>query len=201
MGRVLEPVSCIGPRQGSTLDELPARLRDQFKCFGGSFCGAWSFILGRVFWDVGLKNINCCTSIVLSTIIYIHICLFVDNFQVTDDKNVRRQIILTTFRKEKKAMVYVACLPLILSATWDCIKINLVKVTRDLFRAKYVETVKIQVSVGRFDKKKKSTSTRFHSGTLHPIAAPLPPDSSKLSNTKSVFHRQTLLEWRAAKWL
>lgn len=87
----------------------------------------------------------------ISSYLYSHLFV-VDNFQVTDDKNVRRQIILTTFRKEKKAMVYVACVPLILSATWDCIKINLAKVTNDLFRAKYVETVKIQVSVGRLDK-------------------------------------------------
>lgn len=89
----------------------------------------------------------------------INLCLYshllFDNIQVTDDKDVRRQIILTTFRKEKKAMVYVACVPLILSATWDCIKINLAKVTNDLFRANYVETVKIQVGVGRFDKQRQ----------------------------------------------
>lgn len=85
--------------------------------------------------------------------VYIHICCL--TIQVTDDKDVRRQIILTTFRKEKKAMVYVACVPLILSATWDCIKINLAKVTNDLFRANYVETVKIQVGVGRFDKQQQ----------------------------------------------
>lgn len=91
---------------------------------------------------------------------YLNSHLFVvDNFQVTDDKDVRRQIILTTFRKEKKAMVYVACVPLILSATWDCIKINLAKVTNDLFRAKYVETVKIQVSVARFDNQQQHCCT------------------------------------------
>ena len=88
-------------------------------------------------------------------------------------------------------MVYVACVPLMLSATWDCIKINLAKVTKDLFRAKYVETVKIQVSIGRFDKQQRCYTFAL---TLYTkMIAPFPPDSSKLSDTESIFHRQTLL--------
>lgn len=44
-----------------------------------------------------------------------------------------------------KAMVYVACVPLILSASWKHININLEEHTYNSFRTKYVETVKIQV--------------------------------------------------------
>lgn len=66
-------------------------------------------------------------------------------FKIIDDKNIQRRITLTTFRKEMKAMVYVACVPLILSASWKHININLEEHTYNSFRTKYVETVRIQV--------------------------------------------------------
>lgn len=44
-------------------------------------------------------------------------------------------------------MVYVTCVPLILSASWKHININLAERTNDSFGTKYVETVKIQVRV------------------------------------------------------
>lgn len=66
-------------------------------------------------------------------------------FKIIDDKNIQRRITLTTFRKDMKAMVYVACVPLILSASWKHININLEEHTYNSFRTKYVETVKIQV--------------------------------------------------------
>lgn len=48
-----------------------------------------------------------------------------------------------------KTMVYVAGVPLVLSASWEHININLAERTNASFGTKYVETVKIQVSVGR----------------------------------------------------
>lgn len=42
-------------------------------------------------------------------------------------------------------MVYVACVPLMLSASWTHIYINLEEHTYNSFRTNYVETVKIQV--------------------------------------------------------
>lgn len=42
-------------------------------------------------------------------------------------------------------MVYVACVPLILSASWKHININLEEHTYNSFRTKYVETLKVQV--------------------------------------------------------
>lgn len=44
-------------------------------------------------------------------------------------------------------MVYVVCVPLILAASWEHININLAELTYELFGTKYVETVKVQVSV------------------------------------------------------
>lgn len=72
---------------------------------------------------------------------------FFDHFQVIDDTNVRRQIVQTTFRKEMRAMVCVVCFPLRLSDSWERIDFNLAELTKELFRTKYVETAKIQVSV------------------------------------------------------
>uniref|UniRef100_A0A674P477 CFA20 domain-containing protein n=1 Tax=Takifugu rubripes TaxID=31033 RepID=A0A674P477_TAKRU len=46
---------------------------------------------------------------------------------------------------DMKAMVYVACVPLILSASWKHININLEEHTYNSFSTKYVETVKIQI--------------------------------------------------------
>lgn len=66
---------------------------------------------------------------------------------MTDDKKIQRRILQTTFRKEMKAMVYVVCVPLILAASWEHININLAELTNELFGTKYVETVKVQVSV------------------------------------------------------
>lgn len=81
------------------------------------------------------------------------------DFQVTDEKNFRRQIILTTFRKEMKTMVYVTCVPLTLSASWEHFIINLAYVTKMVFGTKYKETVKIQVSVGRFHRQNPSEAS------------------------------------------
>uniref|UniRef100_A0A674N7K3 CFA20 domain-containing protein n=2 Tax=Takifugu rubripes TaxID=31033 RepID=A0A674N7K3_TAKRU len=64
---------------------------------------------------------------------------------VTDDKNVRWQIIQTTFRKDTKAMAHVACVPLRLSTSWERISIDLAKVTHALFGTKYMETSKIKI--------------------------------------------------------
>lgn len=69
-----------------------------------------------------------------------------DNFQVTDDRIIRRQIILTTFTKEMKAKVYSGFVPIRLSSSWEHFNINLAKVTNALFGTKYVETEKIKVS-------------------------------------------------------
>lgn len=115
------------------------------------------------------------------------------NFQVTDDKNVCRQIIQTTFRKDMNAMTHVACVPLRLSTSWERISINLAKVTHALFGTKYVETSKIKVSVGRFYRWQHCDMY------LLPISALFPSDLRKLSHTKSVFHRQTVLRPRAAR--
>lgn len=82
----------------------------------------------------------------ISRVVGIHI-LILYNFQVTDDKNVRWQIVQTTFRKDTKAMTHVACVPLRLSTSWERISINLAKVTHALFGTKYTETSKIKVSV------------------------------------------------------
>lgn len=46
-------------------------------------------------------------------------------------------------------MMYSGFVPLKLSTFWDLININLPKVTNELFGAKYVETVKIKVSMPR----------------------------------------------------
>ena len=49
-------------------------------------------------------------------------------------------------------MMYSGFVPLKLSAFWEHIQVNLAKVTNELFGAKYVETVKIKVSVPRLDR-------------------------------------------------
>lgn len=72
---------------------------------------------------------------------------FFDHFQVIDDTNVRRQIVQTTFRKEMRAMVCVVCFPLRLTDSWERIDFNLAELTKELFKTKYVETAKIQVSI------------------------------------------------------
>lgn len=78
--------------------------------------------------------------------LYLHFFVL-DHFQVIDDKNVRRQIVQTTFRKQMKAMVRLVCFPLRLSDSWERIDLNLAELTNELFGTKYVETAKIQVSV------------------------------------------------------
>lgn len=45
-------------------------------------------------------------------------------------------------------MVYVAGVPLVLSASWEHININLAERINVSFGTNYVETVKVQVSVG-----------------------------------------------------
>lgn len=70
-----------------------------------------------------------------------------ENPQVTDDKSIQRRMILTTFTKKTKVMMFTGCVPLKLSNTWVHININLAKLINDLFGTIYVETVKIKVSV------------------------------------------------------
>lgn len=65
---------------------------------------------------------------------------------MTDDKNIQRQIILTSFTKKTKAMMYSGCVQFKLSPSWEHININLANATSALFGTKYVETVRIKVS-------------------------------------------------------
>lgn len=58
-------------------------------------------------------------------------------------------------------MVYVACVPLTLSASWEHFIINLAYVTKMVFGTKYKETVKIQVRVGRFLQTTQNRKTSF----------------------------------------
>lgn len=57
-------------------------------------------------------------------------------------------------------MVYVVCVPLILAASWEHININLAELTDELFGTKYVETVKVQVSAGRFYRRRRRPCSR-----------------------------------------
>ncbi|CAG03699.1 unnamed protein product, partial [Tetraodon nigroviridis] len=70
---------------------------------------------------------------------------FTFEITVIDDKNIQRRIILTTFTKKMKPMMYSGFVPLKLSTFWDHININLTTVTNEIFGAKYVETVKIKI--------------------------------------------------------
>lgn len=69
--------------------------------------------------------------------------------KVIDDENIQRQISVSTWQtaKIKKCLCVVQ---LRLSTSWDYFNINLAKVTNALFGTKYVETVKIKVTVPRF---------------------------------------------------
>ncbi|XP_056892694.1 uncharacterized protein LOC130527883 isoform X1 [Takifugu flavidus] len=62
-----------------------------------------------------------------------------------DDKSIRRQIFLTTFRKEMKVRVFSGCVPIRLPTSWDYIIVNLAEFTYQLFGTKYVKTVEIQI--------------------------------------------------------
>lgn len=83
----------------------------------------------------------------------IRLCLLLikcSNFQVMDDRKIRRQICVSTWQtaKNKKNLRVVH---LKFPTSWDYININLAEVTAALFGTKYVETVGIKVSVGRPD--------------------------------------------------
>lgn len=66
---------------------------------------------------------------------------------MTDEKIIRRQIILTTFTRKMKAKIYSGFVPIRLSSSFEHVNINLAKVTHALFGTRYVETVKIKVSI------------------------------------------------------
>lgn len=96
-----------------------------------------------------------------------------------------------------KQMMYLGFIPLKLSTSWDHVNINLAKVTNELFGAKYVETVKIKVSFCRLQ-----LPVHVHTHSPYRLISTLfLSDSSKLSNTEGVFHRQALLSQRAVECL
>lgn len=63
-----------------------------------------------------------------------------------DDKNVQRQIYLGNYSREN-SVPRSFCWPLRLSNYWQYFCLNLADVTNRVFMTKYVETVKIKVSV------------------------------------------------------
>ncbi|TWW59479.1 Cilia- and flagella-associated protein 20 [Takifugu flavidus] len=65
-----------------------------------------------------------------------------------DDKSIRRQIFLTTFRKKMNVRVFSGCVPIRLPTSWDYVVIDLAEFTYQLFKTKYVKTVEIQVNTG-----------------------------------------------------
>lgn len=123
-----------------------------------------------------------------------------DNFQEIDDKSIRRQIFLTTFKKEIKVRELSGSVPITLSMSWDYIIINLAEVTYQLFKTKYVKTLEIQVSINRLYRQQQCCYKLTLTHCISFFLVYFPLDLDKMSDTKSVFLRQTILSGRAVMW-
>lgn len=105
---------------------------------------------------------KCTRSCPLFSKIFFYLIFNVKIFQVIDDKNIQRQICVSTWQvaKNKKCLCVVQ---LRLSTSWDYFNINLARVTNALFETRYVETVKIKVSVSWGPGQNRRTFTQIHS--------------------------------------
>lgn len=69
------------------------------------------------------------------------------NFQVLDDKNVRRRFRASNYQSTTRVKPFICTMPMRLDDGWNQIQFNLSDFTRRAYGTNYIETLRVQVSV------------------------------------------------------
>lgn len=71
--------------------------------------------------------------------------LYWDNFQVLDDKNVRRRFRASNYQSTTRVKPFICTMPMRLDDGWNQIQFNLSDFTRRAYGTNYIETLRVQV--------------------------------------------------------
>lgn len=71
------------------------------------------------------------------------------NFQVLDDKNVRRRFRASNYQSTTRVKPFICTMPMRLDDGWNQIQFNLSDFTRRAYGTNYIETLRVQVSAQR----------------------------------------------------
>lgn len=71
--------------------------------------------------------------------------LYCDNFQVLDDKNVRRRFRASNYQSTTRVKPFICTMPMRLDDGWNQIQFNLSDFTRRAYGTNYIETLRVQV--------------------------------------------------------
>lgn len=81
-------------------------------------------------------------------------CFFLHsrNFQVLDDKNVRRRFRASNYQSTTRVKPFICTMPMRLDDGWNQIQFNLSDFTRRAYGTNYIETLRVQVSASSSQK-------------------------------------------------
>lgn len=71
------------------------------------------------------------------------------NFQVLDDKNVRRRFRASNYQSTTRVKPFICTMPMRLDDGWNQIQFNLSDFTRRAYGTNYIETLRVQVGARR----------------------------------------------------
>lgn len=74
------------------------------------------------------------------------------NFQVLDDKNVRRRFRASNYQSTTRVKPFICTMPMRLDDGWNQIQFNLSDFTRRAYGTNYIETLRVQVSASSSQK-------------------------------------------------
>lgn len=96
--------------------------------------------------------------------------LYCDNFQVLDDKNVRRRFRASNYQSTTRVKPFICTMPMRLDDGWNQIQFNLSDFTRRAYGTNYIETLRVQVGrSGRY------CLERLHECLGHSVSCCFPP--------------------------
>lgn len=110
-----------------------------------SYIGIFKYTRGAGFHLKNIKSLN--ALMVLSR--SLKPFLYCDNFQVLDDKNVRRRFRASNYQSTTRVKPFICTMPMRLDDGWNQIQFNLSDFTRRAYGTNYIETLRVQVGGGR----------------------------------------------------
>lgn len=70
---------------------------------------------------------------------------FILNFQILDDKNIRRRFRASNYQSTTRVKPFICTMPMRLDEGWNQIQFNLMDFTRRAYGTNYVETLRVQI--------------------------------------------------------
>lgn len=125
-----------------------------------------------------------------------HSCFPSFNFQVLDDKNVRRRFRASNYQSTTRVKPFICTMPMRLDDGWNQIQFNLSDFTRRAYGTNYIETLRVQVGAQRTNSKHYVIGSLLNchckiqhdcSSVAHTQPAVFPSDPRQLSNKEGIF--------------